>query len=194
MNKDSLNFLPFADINEISSLSSKDTSETNDSKSKKKGGGRKFTSVWEHVIKGIEISRGRYKATCIYCQYEWSEGRPQKMRQHLASHCEKCPENIAHIFAKEVANEIVILDNEEILKNNKKRIKVDSKQTNMYQHYDNSKITNSRQKIIDSILIKLFVCCNIVFAIIENPFFMDLLKIYAEVTLYRQEKSLLQNF
>jgi hypothetical protein len=49
------------------------------------------------------------------------------MRQHLASHCEKCPENIAHIFAKEVANEIVILDNEEILKNNKKRIKVDSK-------------------------------------------------------------------
>src|SRR5688572_11193208 len=100
MNKDSLNFLPFADINEISSLSSKDTSETNDSKSKKKGGGRKFTSVWKHVIKGIEISRGHYKATYIYCQYEWSEGRPQKMHQHLASHCEKCPENIAHIFAK----------------------------------------------------------------------------------------------
>ena len=47
----------------------------------------------------------------------------------------------------------------------------------MYQHYDNSKITNSRQKIIDSTLIKVFVCCNIAFAIIENPFFMDLLKI-----------------
>jgi hypothetical protein len=47
----------------------------------------------------------------------------------------------------------------------------------MYQYYDNSKITNSRQKIIDSTLIKVFVCCNIAFAIIENPFFMDLLKI-----------------
>jgi len=36
MNKDTLNFLPFVDNTEISSISSKDTGETNDSKSKKK--------------------------------------------------------------------------------------------------------------------------------------------------------------
>ncbi|CAI2176916.1 15191_t:CDS:2, partial [Funneliformis geosporum] len=34
-----------------------------------------------------------------------TEGRSQKMHQHLASYCEKYPKNIALIFAKEVANE-----------------------------------------------------------------------------------------
>ncbi|CAI2189494.1 2774_t:CDS:2, partial [Funneliformis geosporum] len=106
--KDTLNFLLFVDNTEISSLSSKDTDKTNDS-----------------------------KAICIYCHFEWAEGRPQKMRQHLASHCEKCPKNIAHIFAKEVANETVILNNKQTSKNDTKRIKVDSNQTNMYQLYDN---------------------------------------------------------
>ncbi|CAI2200737.1 6520_t:CDS:1, partial [Funneliformis geosporum] len=113
------------------------TGEINDSKSKKKGGRRKFISVWKHVTKGIEITCGRYKATYIYCHFEWAEGKPQKMRQHLGSHCEKYPENIAHIFAKKVANETVILNNEQTSKNNTKRIKIDSNQTNMHQHYDN---------------------------------------------------------
>ncbi|CAI2177393.1 15406_t:CDS:2 [Funneliformis geosporum] len=73
MNKDTLNFLPFVDNTEISSISSKDTGETINSKSKKKGGRRKFTSVWEYVTKEIEITHACYKATCIYCHFEWTE-------------------------------------------------------------------------------------------------------------------------
>ncbi len=98
------------------------------------------------------------------------------MRQHLASHCDKCPENVSHEFAKEVANEEILDDDEQIQNKDTKRVKVNQKQTNIYQHYDSTKITNSKQKEIDNALIKAFVCCNIAFAIIENPFFMDLLK------------------
>ena len=163
-------------IFETSSFSSKNTYEITSETNNKKRGGRKFSMVWNHIIKGEELTRGRYKAICMYCKHEWSEGRPQKMRQHLASHCDKCPENVSHEFAKEVANEEILDDDEQIQNKDTKCVKVNQKQTNIYQHYDSTKITNSKQKEIDNALIKAFVCCNIAFAIIENPFFMDLLK------------------
>ena len=116
----------------------------------------------------------------MYCKYEWSEERPQKMRQYLASHCDKYPENVSHEFIKKVANKEILDNDKQIQNKDTKHVKVNQKQINIYQHYNSTKITNSKQKEIDNTLIKVFVCCNIVFAIIKNLFFIDLLKMLCE--------------
>ena len=37
-------------------------------KSNKKNGERHFLSVWDHIVKGKEISHDHYKGTCSYCK------------------------------------------------------------------------------------------------------------------------------
>ncbi len=38
------------------------------------------------------------------------------------------------------------------------------------------KVNKLKSNEIDNALIKAFICCNIVFTIVENPFFIELLK------------------
>jgi hypothetical protein len=89
----------------------------------------------------------------------------------LAKDCLTCPEEISRIFINELTkNEIQ--DNE---KSKKKQCRIDSSiQTTL--NFEKIKLNESRVREIDSILLKTFVCCNIAFNIVENPFFIELLK------------------
>ena len=169
-------------------------------KSNKKNGGRHFSSVWDHIVKGKEISRGHYEGTCSYCKTYWKIAKPVTMRAHLASHCSQCPESVAIEYAKIITEENIQEDH--TFKYNNKcqkttnssslpistststsststssiSIPTSSIQSGIQQHFESTKITSSRQKDIDNALIKAFVCYNFAFAIIKNPFFIELLK------------------
>jgi hypothetical protein len=89
----------------------------------------------------------------------------------LTKDCLTCPEEISQIFINELAkNEIQ--DNE---KTKKKQCKIDSS-IQITLNFEKIRFSESRIREINSILLKTFVCCNIAFNIVKNPFFIELLK------------------
>jgi hypothetical protein len=140
-----------------------DNSNNNNNGNTSKGG-RQFTFIWNHIRRGEEISRGMYQGTCIYCNNFWKNAKPKILRQHLALHCNKCPNKVSSEFAKIVAEDDI------------KKIPNEN-QSSLEEHYELKKISDGRQKTIDNALIKAFVCCNLAFNIIENPFFVEFLKV-----------------
>jgi hypothetical protein len=159
--------------NSISIFSDEETEETREIEEfsesssnilQKYKGGRKFTSVWNHITKGKEVSRGHYEGTCNYCNLFWSIAKPFYVRTHLASHCNKCPESVSLEFSRLLLEE----SNKRIIK---KQQTTGSEQTTQF------KISTSQQNNINNALIKAFVCCNISFLTIENPFFIEFLKV-----------------
>ena len=155
-------------------------------KSNKKSGGRHFSSVWDHIIKGKEISRDHYEGTCSYCKTYWKIAKPIIVHAHLASHCSQYPESVAIKYAKIITEENIqenhtfkhqkTTNSSSSTSTSSTSIPTSSIQSSIQQHFENTKITSSHQKDIDNALIKAFVCCNFAFAIIENPFFIELLK------------------
>ena len=62
-------------------------------------------------------------------------------------------------------------------KTNKKRKASDSSsQTNLDEHYDNFPTSLSKEDQINTALVKMFVCCNLPFSLIEHPFFIEFIK------------------
>ena len=61
--------------------------------------GRKFTDIWDNMIKGEKQSQGHYLATCIHCCQHWKFGKLHKLREHLANHCKKCSKDILQYYA-----------------------------------------------------------------------------------------------
>ena len=150
--------------------------QSNTSKSKKHTG-RPFGKVWEHITKGKEASRGHYEGTCNYCHQYWSNAKPTFLRTHLALHCSKCPNNIVQEFLKIVTTQKVEADESKRQKTSHSSIiSSSSKQDVIEQHYEFTKISITKQNDIDNALIKAFICCNLAFSIIKNPFFKELLK------------------
>ena len=137
----------------------------NDNKRKK--GGKQFTEVWQHIKRGKEVSPGSYEGTCNYCNEVWNVAKPIKLRSHLAVECTKYPEEITTKFVN-----LIIKEDNGSSKN--KKSKVESLQTTL--HFEKTKINESKSKEIDNALLKAFVCCNLAFSIVENPFFIELIK------------------
>ncbi|CAB5181257.1 unnamed protein product [Rhizophagus irregularis] len=82
--------------------------------------------------------------------YFIEDGKFHVLREHLANHCQKYPQEVSLQFAKIVGNEIA--KNEE---ENEKKSYCDE---------------------INWLITKAFVICNIPFSIIENPWFINLIK------------------
>jgi hypothetical protein len=61
-------------------------------------------------------------------------------------------------------------------KSNKKRKSNDSSQTLIDDHYENFPTTLDKEDQINKALAKMFVCCNLPFALIEHPFFVEFIK------------------
>ena len=170
-----------SDIEDFPMNLSFDNNNDNDSISSSlqtsKNSGRQFSLVWDHIDKGKEVSRGHYEGKCKYCNEFWSNAKPFLLRIHLASHCSKCPEFVSQKFAK------IVAETSEQQKNFKRKktssiteLIEQQQQSTIEQHYETEKILSSRQNNINNSLIKAFVCCNLSFSIIENLFFIELLK------------------
>jgi len=138
--------------------------------------GRKFTSIWDNMIKGEKQSKGHYSATCIHCRQHWKYGKPYKLREHLANHCKKCSKDISQhyglLVGKKIGQETVENSEEEEEEYPSKKLK----QTNVLSFFESKKLEKGKIEDINRIITKTFVMCNIPFSTIENPWFIDLIK------------------
>jgi hypothetical protein len=130
--------------------------------------GPKFSSIWNHFDQGNSIGSGHYQATCKYCGYFFKQGRPHYLRTHILSYCAEVDED-----AKRSVNQ-EILENENLQPLAKKAKVTGQKQISSY--YDSEDIEPFRQKEIEQALTMMFICCGVSFRIVENPFFINLLK------------------
>lgn len=144
--------------------------------------GRRFTEVWNgHMIKGDQKSRGHYAATCSYCNIHWKEGKPHVLREHLANHCKKCPQEVSLDFARIVGKETAENDREEDESDSEslnptKRQRLNNGQTSIRSFYQKNEMEKGFCDEIDRSITKAFVMCNIPFSTVENPWFVDLVK------------------
>lgn len=134
---------------------------------------KQLKEVWENFTQGELKSRGHYEATCNWCKSKWSRGIPAKMEAHLASHCSKCPQEIRRKYMEIIANRKELVSTEESLQ---KKQKTNITQTSLSKFYESTELTEQRTNEINRYLLIAFVCCNIPFSIIENPFFIETLK------------------
>src|ERR1051325_7749859 len=71
-------------------------------------------------------------------------------------------------------------------KTNKKRKASDSSsQTNLDEHYNSFPTSLSKEDQINTALVKMFVCCNLPFSLIEYPFLLNLSNLYVILILFQ---------
>jgi hypothetical protein len=139
--------------------------------------GRKFTDIWDNMIKGQNQSRGHYSATCIHCRQHWKHRKPFKLREHLANHCKKCSPEITQYYAVLVGKktgEETIEDSENEEEEGRPNKK--SKQANVSSFFGPKNLEKRKIDEINRTITKTFVMCNIPFSTVENPWFIDLMK------------------
>jgi hypothetical protein len=159
----------FSLILKMSDLEAEAPNEVNEKR------GRKFTDIWDNMIKGEKQSKGHYSATCIHCRRHWKHGKPYILREHFANHCKKCPKDISQYYAslvgKKMGEETVEDSEEEEERPSKK-----PKQINISSFFEPKKLEKGKIENIDRKITKTFVMCNIPFSTVENPWFIDLIK------------------
>jgi hypothetical protein len=142
--------------------------------------GRNFSDIWDtHMIKGEQSSRGHYSAVCNYCKNSWKEGRPRFLREHLANHCKRCPKEVLSYYAKVVGKKKAEEDESESEDEDEEVIDLPNKkqkQTSISHYYKYQKLEEGRADEIDKSITKAFVMANIPFNVIENPWFIDLVR------------------
>jgi hypothetical protein len=134
----------------------------------KKKRGRPKTDVWDYFKEGPK-NRGHCTAECNFCGWKQQVGQPIEMQGHLAINCPKVPYEVKTIFLEKVRdvghlgykNKIIKIDN----------------QPKINEKFESTKIDQAKIEMANRAIVKFFACCGIPFHIIENPFFIDLLRI-----------------
>ncbi|CAG8634340.1 3956_t:CDS:2 [Scutellospora calospora] len=88
----------------------------------------------------------------------WLRGKPKVMESHLALHCKKVSDYVSNMFLREIAERA-----ERFIPND--------------SDDDNEPVSEERKKLIDCTLLIAFTCCGILWAIIDNSFFINLIKL-----------------
>jgi|GEM_PF-1010360 len=153
-----------------------------ESSSNKNKGGRPIGKIWDYFIKGEQIYKGYYTATCSFCEAFWNTAKPIKLKRHIAYECKKVDSDTRITVLMMLTKDVVDSDDESYdttststTKTNKKR-KNDSSQTNIDEHFENFPTSLSKEDQINKALVKLFVCCNLPFSLVEHPFFTEFIK------------------
>ena len=150
----------------------------------KNKGGRPISKIWDYFIKGDQSNnKGYYSATCSFCDFIWNVGKPSKLKRHLAYQCKQVDSDTRINILMSLTKEAIDSDDDDdtastsTTKTNKKRKASDSSsQTNLDEHYDNFPTSLSKEDQINTALVKMFVCCNLPFSLIEHPFFIEFIK------------------
>src|SRR4051812_789132 len=141
--------------------------------------GRPAGEIWKWFEKGEQVSKGYYSATCSFCENYWANAKPLILKKHLAYNCKKVDANTKIKVLILLLNEKDCSDEDTNLtsttKINKKQIV--STQINDDEDYENFQTSLEKEKQINNALVKLFVCCNLPFALVEHPFFHEFIKV-----------------
>ena len=121
--------------------------------------------------------------TCNYCNFLWKHEKPQILREHLANYCKKCSQDVSLYYANIVGKKIGEATNVENISSdseselpNKKKQKLNEQTSISSSFYKNKKLEKGYSDSIARSIMKVFVMCNIPFSVIENPYFVDLIK------------------
>uniref|UniRef100_U9SXD0 BED-type domain-containing protein n=1 Tax=Rhizophagus irregularis (strain DAOM 181602 / DAOM 197198 / MUCL 43194) TaxID=747089 RepID=U9SXD0_RHIID len=118
--------------------------------------GRKESHVWDHYFKE-PLGSGHYTARCHYCNQNWSRGKPEILKSHLALYCKDVPLSIKSEYMEMLA--------------------IGSTSTNRKQKLDTdssaAEIDADKKDKIDQALIRFFICCGIPFSTVGHPYFID---------------------
>lgn len=142
-------------------------------------GGRPKSFIWgTHAIQGKRVSVGHYEATCRYCNTFWHKGSPQVLEGHFANDCLKVPIEIKQFFLNRLAAKAeAFADNQRIsYKKQKFNENFEQSQMKITDFHESSKLSQERYHEITRACVKAFVICGIPWHVIENPFFIELLK------------------
>lgn len=193
----------------MSSIAESSTTKTNKTGNK---GGRPFSEIWEGIIRGDSKGNGHYSGTCKYCQTHWKRAKPNFLKIHLAQ-CNSAPSEVREYWKQDLygTDEENSTDDDEVVdvtsskrkkdfnvKNHKKFHIHDTRQSDIRSHFSSTQneLEAGMIGIIDKALLNAFVSCGIPFAVIENPFFLELLKVlqpsYKPPTRQRLAGSLLE--
>ena len=129
----------------------------------KHAGGRPKNAVWQFFEHNSLKHPGHFDAKCKFCDQYWKIGIVKKLQVHLARECENVDVDIKnkymHIVAKrdglDNTEEIEIADNERDKSN---------------------ELLPEQVALIDRSVLKAFVMCGIPFRVIENPYYVNMLK------------------
>lgn len=127
----------------------------------KHGGGRPKNIVWNYFEHNALKHSGHYDAKCNFCGTYWKNGIVKNLQVHLASKCENVDIETKNKFMHYVA----IRDG--IINENLMEIESDD---------GSEELSEERVALIDRSILKAFVMCAIPFRIIENPYFINVLK------------------
>jgi hypothetical protein len=178
-----------------------------------KKGGRPFSGIWDDIIRGESKGNGHYSGKCKYCSTQWSRAKPNSLKSHLIQ-CNSVPSEVREFWRQDLYgnDEDSSTDDEYDVditsskrkknlkekKDNKKSHIHDTRQSDIRNHFSNTQneLETGMINIIDKALLNAFVSCGIPFSIIENPFFLELLKVlqpsYKPPTRQRLAGSLLE--
>ncbi|GES76649.1 ribonuclease H-like domain-containing protein [Rhizophagus clarus] len=140
----------------------------------RKKGGRPAGKIWNYFDKAAQVSREYYSATCSFCGYYWATAKPSKLKKHIAYDYQK-----VNFDTKIKVLTLLLVEQEDSDKDlnltliTKRKIS----QTNINEDYENFPTLEDKEIAINKALIKLFVCCNLPFALIEHPFFNKFIKV-----------------
>ncbi|CAB5371925.1 unnamed protein product [Rhizophagus irregularis] len=118
--------------------------------------GRKESHVWDHYFKE-PLGSGHYTARCHYCNQNWSRGKPEILKSHLALYCKDVP-----LYIKTEYMEMLAVGTTSTM-NRKQKTDSDS----------SAELTADRKDKIDQALIRFFICCGIPFSTVGHPYFID---------------------
>jgi hypothetical protein len=130
----------------------------------KHGGGRPKSKVWEHFEHNSTNHPGHFDAKCKFCNHYWKGGVVKKLEVHLARECENVSIEIKNRYMHIVAKRDGLSDDiMEIETTDNERNKDDT-------------LSLEQAAFIDRSVLKAFVMCGLPFHIIENPYFINVLK------------------
>jgi len=96
----------------------------------------------------------------------------------LANNCKKCPKDIVLLYATIVGNEIGLENESSSSSSETEEFPTKkSKQTTVSNFFEKKKLEKGKIDEIDRTMTKTFVITNILFSVIKNPWFVDLIKI-----------------
>ncbi|CAB4484043.1 unnamed protein product [Rhizophagus irregularis] len=140
----------------------------------RKKGGRPAGKIWEYFEKGAQVSRGYYAATCSFCEYYWATAKPLRLKKHIAYNCQKVDSD-----TKIKVLMLLLIDQEDSDENinSTSMTRRKTSQTDVDEDNENFPTSLDKEIQISKALVKLFVCCNLPFSLIEHPFFQEFMKV-----------------
>jgi hypothetical protein len=142
-----------------------DSPEEVDLENTKHAGGRPKNAVWQFFEHNSLKHPGHFDAKCKFCDRYYKIGIVKRLQVHLARECENVDVDIKNKYMHIVAKRDGLDNTGEI------------EITNADNERDkNNELLPEQVALIDRSVLKAFVMCGIPFRVIENPYYVNMLK------------------